>query len=151
MVSMTMSKKLEVTFTAKDAPKIHELNQILDKISLHDKLSDREVNFLDKFDNINDDEIKDYNYLSLLDLFYIMSKIDKQIFCDIKDKQGKINDLIISMEYNHDDCTLKLGLKHGNIVLKDSCLYKLVYEFKHDNYSLDIESEYYEKINSNND
>lgn len=148
---MTMSKRLKISFTSKENSKIFELNQILDKISLHDDLTQREKDFLEDFGDINDDEIKDYNYLSLLDLFYTMSKINKSIICDIKDNQGRINDLIISMDYNHDECLLKLGLKHGSVDLKDNCLYKLIYQFKHDNYSMDIESEYYEKITLNND
>lgn len=151
MEYMTMSKKIKISFTSKDSTKISELNQILDKISLNDNLSQREKEFLDGFEGISDEELKDYNYLSLLDLFYIMSKINKPIICDIKDHEGRINDLITSMEYNHDDCILKLGLKHGKIDLKDNFLYKLIYQFKHNNYSMDIESEYYEKITLNND
>jgi hypothetical protein len=146
-----MARKLGISFKSKDNPKINELNQILDKISMRNNLSDREIEFLDKFNSIDDKDLKDYNYLSLLDLFYLVTQIDKIIYCDIKDKNGKINDQIVSIEYNHDDCKIELGLKHGNLVLTDNYLYKLIYEFKHDNYSLDIESEYYEKITLDND
>jgi len=143
----TMSRKLEIKFHSKENIKDVELNNILDKIHFKNELTKREIDFLDQFENIDENEIKDYNYLSLLDLFYIMSKIDKNIICDIKDKEGKISDLIISMEYVHDDCKIILGLKHGTFILTDNYLYKLVYEFKHDNYSLDTQDEYYEKIN----
>jgi hypothetical protein len=144
---VSMARKLDITFKSKDNSKINELNQILDKISLEGKLSERERDFLDHFDTIHDNELQDYNYLSLLDLFYILTKINKTIICDIKDKQGKINDQVISMEYNHDDCIITLGLKHGSFTLTDNFFYRLMYQFKNDNYSLDIESEYYEKIN----
>jgi hypothetical protein len=144
---VSMARKLDITFKSKDNSKINELNQILDKMSLEGKLSDREKDFLDHFDTIQDNELQDYNYLSLLDLFYILTKINKIVICDIKDKQGKINDQVMSMEYNHDDCIITLGLKHGTFELTDNFLYRLMYQFKNDNYSLDIESEYYEKIN----
>lgn len=146
-----MSRHLNITFKSKDNLKISELNQILDKISIQKELSEQEKNFLDHYDKILEDEIKDYNFLSLLDLFYILCRINKTIICDIKDKQGKINSQILSVEYNHDDCKILLGLKHGSFVLTDNFLYKLTYEFKHDNYSLDIQNEFYEKINLDND
>jgi hypothetical protein len=92
-------------------------------------------------------DLKDFNYLSLLDLFYLISKINKVIFCDIKDKFGKINEEIKSMDYDHDESTILLGLKHGTYKLTDNFFYKLIYIFKSDTYSLDIESEYHEKIN----
>ena len=142
-----MSKRLNINFKSKDNLKVEELNNILDKISLQSSLSEREFDFLDKFENISSDDFKDYNYLTILDLFYIMTKINKTIICDIKDKQGKINEQIISVDYNHDECVLVLGLKHGSYKLTDNFLYKLVFEFKHDNYSLDIQGEYHEKIN----
>jgi hypothetical protein len=106
---MTMSKRLNINFKSKDNLKVEELNNILDKISLQSSLSEREFDFLDKFENISSDDFKDYNYLTILDLFYIMTKINKTIICDIKDKQGKINEQIISVDYNHDECVLVLG------------------------------------------
>jgi hypothetical protein len=141
-----MSKKIHITLQCRDDLKTSELNFILDKIFSHENLSDRETSFLENFDSINDDELKDYAYLSLLDLFYLISKVKKTIICDIKDREGKINQQITSVDYDHEECKLTLGLKHGIYTLTDNNLYKLTYEFKHDNYSLDIESEYNEKI-----
>lgn len=136
----------KMTFQVNKTLKDHQLDSILDKINIDQKLSDREEEFLKKFDLVDNNEIRDFNYLSLLDLFYLMSKINKTIYCDIKDKMGKINESIISFYYDHDNCQIDLTLKHGNFTLKDNYLYKLTYEFKHDNYSLDIEGEYKEKI-----
>jgi len=141
-----MSKKIDVKFGSNNNIKTNELNHILDKISIRKELSSREREFLDNYDNVKELELKDFRYLSLLDIFYVMSKIKKIIICDIKDKQGRISEKIYSIDYNHDDCKIILGLKHGIYTLTDNYLYKLTYEFKHDNYSLDIEGEYKEKI-----
>ena len=143
---INMARKLDITFKSKDTLKVKELNQILDKINSDNDLTEREIEFLDKFDSIKDDELQDFNYLSLLDLFYLLSKIDKIIMCDIKDRHGKINDQILSLQYNHDECQIILGLKHGNLTLKDNCFYKLSYQFRTDTYSLDVQDEYNEKI-----
>ena len=142
-----MSKRIGISFKTTDNRKVTELNQILDKISDDKRLSHRETDFLTNYDQIKSDDIRDYNYLTLLDLFYIIHKINKTIICDIKDKQGKIGDQIIKVDYDQNNCIIILELKHGSIKLTDNNLYKLSYQFKHDNYSLDIESEYYEKIN----
>ena len=137
---------MNITFKSKDDYKTSELNQILDKIAINKDLSEREKIFLQNYESINDDQLKDYNFLSLLDLFYLICKLNKTIICDIKDKQGKINEEIISIDYDHDECVMNLGLKHSLYKLTDNFLYKMTYIFKHDTYSLDIESEYYEKI-----
>jgi hypothetical protein len=144
MESPTMSYKLNIF--KRENYKDSELNNILDKISKHSDLSSREEEFLENYESIEDSDLKDYNYLSLLDLFYLIIRIKKPIICDIKDKMGKINQQIINIDYNHEDCKIILGLKHGSFILSDSNLYKLIYEFKHDNYSLDIQDEYHEKI-----
>lgn len=141
-----MPKRKESSSGRGGSIKNSNLDNILDKISIRQDLSERERDFLLKFDGIDENELKDFNFLSLLDLFYLMSKIKKVINCDIKDKSGKINDQIISSYYNYDECQIVLTLKHGKFVLNDNYLYKLTYEFKHDNYSLDIQDEYHEKI-----
>jgi len=146
-----MNKKINIIFSLKDNPKIFELNKVLDKISQKNQLSQREYDFLDKFGTIDEEDFKDYNFLSLMDLFYIMNKIDKNIILNIKDREGKINQQILEVHYRYEDCKIYLILKHGDYTLTDNFLYKLEYEFKHDNYSLDIESEYYEKIIIDND
>lgn len=146
-----MYKKMNIIFSSKENPKISELNKVLDKISEQNQLSKREYDFLNKFEILDEDDFKDYNFLSLMDLFYIMNKIEKIIILNIKDREGKINQQILEVHYEYDDCKINLVLRHGNYTLTDNFLYKLEYEFKHDNYSLDIESEYYEKINIDND
>lgn len=137
---------MNISFNSSENLKINELNQILDKIAVHQNLSKRELDFLQEYDNLEESDFKDFNYLSLLDLFYIICQLKKTVICDIKDKEGKINQQILSIDYVHDDCKIILGLKHGIYTLTDNYLYKLVYQFKHDNYSLDIQNEYYEKI-----
>lgn len=136
---------MNIRFTNTDNSKISELNQILDKISISKELSAREINFLENFDTIKDEDLKDYHYLSLIDLFYLICKLNKSVICDIKDKDGKINQEIISVDYDYNNSQITLGLKHGIYRLSDNNLYRMIYQFKHDNYSLDIESEYYEK------
>lgn len=146
-----MSKRIHISFQGREDTKVSELNQILDKIFINQDLSERELEFLNKFEGINDDELKDYSFLSLLDLFYLMSKIKKPIICDIKDREGKLNQQILTVDYDHEECELTLGLKHGIYTLTDNKFYRLTYQFKHDNYSLDIEGEYKEKIELRND
>jgi len=146
-----MSKRINITFQGKDNLKTSELNTILDKIFVKQDLSERELEFLEKYDIIDNEDLKDYSFLSLLDLFYLFSKIKKPIICDIKDREGKINQQILNVDYDHEECKLTLGFKHGIYTLSDNKFYRLSYEFKHDNYSLDIQSEYNEKIELNNE
>jgi|LakMenEpi03Aug12_release.lakeMendotaPanAssembly.Ray.scaffolds.fasta_scaffold200632_3 hypothetical protein len=146
-----MSKRIHITFQGKENSKTFELNNILDKIFINEDLSPRELEFLEKFEFIDEEDLKDYSFLSLLDLFYLLSKIKKPIICDIKDREGKINQQIISLDYDYEECKLTLGFKHGIYTLSDNKFYKLTYEFKHDNYSLDIEGEYIEKVNINDE
>lgn len=137
-------------FDLRESLKDSELNRILDKISDGLRLTNSEKNFLDKFDNIKEDEIKDYTHLSKDRTYSKIRELlddNKKIVCDLYDRNGKIGLYITSIMNNFQDDTCQLTLKNGEIVnLSDNYLYNLIYNFKRGEYSLQSQDEYYEKI-----
>ena len=131
-----------------------ELNRILDKISKKDKLSDKEKTFLDLYNSTTDEEMKDFSHLSK-NIAYekIKNLLDKGkiVICDFYDKNGKINDKIISVENDFENETCKLKLKHGESSLHDKFLYNIIYNLDKDEYSLQTQDEFFEKIPVKND
>jgi hypothetical protein len=132
-----------------------ELNRILDKISKKSTLSDKEVNFLDLYNDTKEEDMKDYLYLSKNATFYKLRDLldkNKQVVCDLFDKNGKIGlkiDNIIN-DFEDDTCilTLKGGEKHK---LHDRFLYNIIYDTKRSEYSLRTQDEFFEKIPVKND
>jgi hypothetical protein len=140
------SKYLSLRESVKD----DELNRILDKISSHQKLSDREEQFLAKFDQIVDTDLSDMPHLSKNTAFDKVSELlekGKKVICDLYDKDGQINDQIISVENDFESETCILNLKHGDEAeLNDRFLYIITYDFDHDTYSLRSQDEFFEKL-----
>ena len=140
------SKYLSLRESVKD----DELNRILDKISSHQKLSDREEQFLAKFDQVVDTDLSDMSHLSKNSAFDKVSNLlerGKKVICDLYDKDGQINDQIISVENDFESETCILNLKHGDEAeLNDRFLYTINYDFGHDNYSLRSQDEFFEKL-----
>jgi hypothetical protein len=140
------SKYLSLRESVKD----DELNRILDKISAHQKLSDREEQFLAKFDQIVDTDLSDMSHLSKNTAFDKVSELlerGKKVICDLYDKDGQINDQIISVENDFENETCILNLKHGDEAeLNDRFLYIITYDFDHDTYSLRSQDEFFEKL-----
>jgi len=132
-----------------------ELNQILDKIHQGKLLSESEGIFLQKFDSIIENDHKDFSHLSKNQVFdkicYLLEN-GKNVVCDLYDKDGKINDRIISIHnYFEEDCCV-LNLKHGDSTkIYDKFLYKITYNLKKDEYYLDSQGEYFEKITHRNE
>jgi hypothetical protein len=140
------SKYLSLRESVKD----DELNRILDKISSHQKLSDREEQFLAKFDQVVDTDLSDMSHLSKNTAFDKVSNLlerGKKVICDLYDKDGQINDQIISVENDFESETCILNLKHGDEAeLNDRFLYTINYDFSHDTYSLRSQDEFFEKL-----
>lgn len=132
-----------------------ELNRILDKIGKKKKLSERERNFLDLYQSTREDEMKDFMLLSKNATFAKVKDLlenNKRIICNLEDNNGKFGLLIISIEndFEEDNCIIYMrgNEKH---TLEDRFLYNIIYNTKKDEYSLESQDEYFEKIEANNE
>jgi hypothetical protein len=127
-----------------------ELNSILDKISKKIKLNKKEEDFLGHYDEIKDDELKDYKMLSKQSTFERISDLinnNKKVICNLFDKNGKIGMQIISIYNDYENETCILELKNGeDVELKDNYLYNIIYSLQKGSYSLEAEDEFFEKI-----
>ena len=140
-----MIKKWYKHYILKESLKEIELNRILDKISSGNILTERESDFLNLYNQTQDDDFSDYSYLSRSlacdKLIYYIDK-KKKVWCDACDKNGKINDLIVNVEKT----TFRLLLKHGEYIMRDNFLYNIKYNLNKDDYSLTEQDEYFEEI-----
>ena len=121
-----MNNENQVIFNLKESIKDIELNRILDKISNGENLTIRESDFLNLYNQTQDSDLDDYSHLSRNlacdKIIYYLDK-KKKVWCDIHDKYGKINDLIINIEKP----SYKLILKHGIFIMEDKFLYNISY------------------------
>ena len=127
-----------------------EMNRILDKVSVKSKLSDREKRFLDLYQNTKEEEMRDFLYLSKNSTFSKISSLlekGKKVICDLHDRNGKIGLQVtgITNSFEDESCTviMKGDNKHN---LHDKFLYNIIYNTKKDEYSLQEQDEYFEKI-----
>jgi hypothetical protein len=132
-----------------------ELNDILDKISKKINISKKEKSFLDNYDSIEDDDIKDQTHLSRQSTFERIEELlnkGKKIICNLYDRNGLIGLEIIKIYNDFENEVCILTFKNGeNFKLKDNYLYNIIYNIKKDLYSLEKEDEYFEKIPVKND
>jgi len=137
-------------FDLRESLKDSELNRILDKISSGFNLTSNEKTFLNKYDYIKEDDLKDFTHLSRESTFHRVSNLlsqDKKVVCDLYDKDGKIGLYIISINNNFQKGSCTINLKGGEVThLSDSYLYNLIYNLKKDEYSLQTQDEYFEEI-----
>ena len=139
----------------RESIKDDEVNRILEKIIAKEKLSNKEEEFLKRYDNIIESDLKDLSHLSKNMVFDKITKLlenKKKVICDLYDKNGQINDEIISIhnDFEHEECIL--DLKHGETAkLSDRFLYNIEYDIKKDIYSLKSQDEYFEKISVENE
>ena len=151
MASQNYSMYLSLRNSLKD----NELNEILEKIHKGKLISDSESKFLQKFDSLIENDFKDYSHLSKNQVFdkicYLLDQ-KKNVICNLYDKDGIMDDKIISIEnFFEQDCCI-LNLKHGeSCKIFDKFLYKLTYIIKKDEYYLESQDEYFEKINTSNE
>ena len=140
-----MIKKWLKHYILRESIKDIELNRILDKISNGETLNERENGFLDLYNQTQDIDYQDFSFLSRnIAINKIQEFLDKKrkVYCDLYDRDGKINQLVIDI----DKINFKLILKHSNHVMEDKYLYNLTYDMKKDLYSLTSQDEYYEEI-----
>ena len=132
-----------------------ELNKILDKISKKINLSSKEKDFLGKYDDIDDNDLKDMKMLSRQHTFEAISNLvkkDKKIICNLIDRNGRIGIQITSIYNDFENEICVLHLKNGEeVTLKDNFLYNILYDLKTDKYSLEAEDEFFEKIPVDNE
>jgi len=154
---MTVMKfeKWSKYFSLRESVKDEELNRILDKISDHIKLTKREEEFLSKYDSILDSDFNEFSGLSKNDTFLKISNLlenKKKVICDLYDKNGRIEDEIISIYNDFENEKSIINLKHGEkAYLYDRFLYDIKYDFQKDTYSLQSGEEFFEKIPINNE
>lgn len=132
-----------------------EMNRILEKISIKKKLTQRELNFLNLYQSTKDDDLKDFVFLSKNSTFSKISQLlerGKKVICDLHDKNGKIGLQIIAIEnqFETEKCILNLKNNETHYLL-DKFLYNIIYDVKKDEYSLQEQDEYFEKITSKTD
>ena len=145
-------KRIIKYYLFNESVKEMELNKILDKVSNRKSLTARERNFLELYKTTREEDMKDFLYISKNSAFKKISElleIGKKVICDLHDRNGKIGLDITGIENNfeEDTCiiTMKGDEKHQ---LHDKFLYNLIYSIKKDEYSLQEQDEYFEKIES---
>lgn len=132
-----------------------ELNRILDKISSGETLSEIEKRFLSNYGAIPDEFYQDFSFLTKNDVFdriKEMLETGRKVVCDLTDRDGKIGVEIESVNNYIDSEFCHLILKNNQRVdLKDSYLYNIIFNPKKDEYSLQIQDEFYEKLPISNE
>jgi len=143
-------KKFISYFNLNESLKEIRLNKILDKLSKKQKLSDNEKDFLDNYDRISDEDIMDFKMLSKETTFDKISRLldeNKKVICNLHDRDGKIGLQIISIYNDFGSEESILTLKNSQKVkLKDNLLYNILYNSNRNEWSLEMEDEFYEKI-----
>jgi len=131
-----------------------EVNKILRKVFKKKTLTENEKDFIGMYQT-KESETKDYLYLSKNSAFKKITEIlesGKIIICDLHDRNGRIGLEITGIVNNFEEeictITLKGGEKHN---LHDKFLYNLIYNTKKDQYSIEEQDEYFEKITTENE
>jgi glutamate mutase epsilon subunit len=139
------------SFTLEKSTKDIEVDRILDKVIEKKNLTHIEKKFLDNYENITEYDLQSWSHLSknmtFEKIMEILSK-NKKIICNLCDRDGKINEQIVSInnDFEKEECILYL--KNKNLVkLSDNFFYNIEYSIKKDTYSLTEQDEYFEKIN----
>lgn len=143
-------KKFISYFKIDESLKEIRLNQILDKISNRIKLTTSEQDFLDNYEATSEEDMMDFKMLSKETTFEKISKLledNKKVICNLVDRDGKIGIQIVEIYNDFQSETCFLTLKNGEKVkLKDNILYNILFNIEKDEYSLEMEDEFYEKI-----
>jgi hypothetical protein len=127
-----------------------EIKRILNKICQKSKLTSKEHNFLDLYNETQLSNNRDYMLLSksvVSTKIKEMIVLGKKVICNLTDRDGKLGLEIIDVEndYEKDSSVIimKGSIKHN---LHEKFLYNLIYNLKKDHYSLEEHDEYFEKI-----
>jgi hypothetical protein len=128
------------------------LNRILDKLSRKKSISDGEKTFLDNYD---EHEGRDWKMISKEELVKTIQNLiskGKRVICNLHDRDGKIGLQVVDVKNNFQDEEFTLLLKGDEkIKLSDRFLYNVVWEVEGNFYSIEEDSEYFEKIPIKND
>ena len=145
-------KRIIKYYLFNESVKEMELNKILDKVSNRKSLTVRERNFLELYKTTREEDMKDFLYISKNSAFKKISElleIGKKVICDLHDRNGKIGLEITGIENNFEEDTCIITMKgEEKHQLHDKFLYNLIYSIKKDEYSLQEQDEYFEKIES---
>jgi len=127
-----------------------EVKRIMDKVSRKKQLTKREQSFLELYNSTQKEEMKDFLYLSKNSTFSkILELLEKRIkvICNLHDKNGKFGMEIIKIENNFEEETCTVTMVHDeHHKLHDKFLYNLIYNTKRNEYSLEEQDEYFEKL-----
>lgn len=133
--------------------KSRQLNYILDKIGEKKKLTKKEANFLDSFENIDDSYFSEFGMLTDKDVAEKIKNIlsaDFDVICNLCDSMGPLNLKIIDVYESGNKIVLLLE-KNDSFDLEDNHFYDLCYDIKYCRFSLESNNEYYELVPIKND
>lgn len=144
-------KKIFKHYILGESIKEIEMNRILDKISKNSKLTKREVSFLTLYNETqNKEEDKDYMMISknfVVKKVNDLIKLGKKVICDLHDRDGKIGTQILFIEDDIESEFSVVRMKNEQShKLHDKFLYNLIYNTKKNEYSLEEQDEYFEKL-----
>jgi hypothetical protein len=132
-----------------------EMNRILDKISKKVRITKREKEFLDLYNQTSKTEDRDYMMLSKNSASKKVKELlekDKKIICDLHDRNGKFGLQIIDITDNFESEESLIIMKSDeNHKMHDKFLYNIIYNIKKNQYSLQEQDEYFEKLNVSNE
>ena len=147
-------KKIIKYYLLGESLKDIELDRILTKINKKKKLSEREKNFIDLYEATKNDILNDYMLLSKNTTSSKIKELLKsniKIICNLEDQDGAFRLEILNIENDFEDDKAIIYMR-GNEkhYLEDKYLYNLIYNIGKKSYSLEIQDEYFEKIEANN-
>ncbi len=119
------------------------LNDLLGKISAGQTLSDSEKKFLDNYESISDDDLRDYTHLSISEVYdKVGNLLDKNKKVLYKEKE------LEDVRYIKDDICL---ITFSDIIkLKDNFSYSILHN-EDDSYTVVEQDEFFEKQPLSND
>lgn len=142
-------KKLIKYYILGESLKEIEMNRILDKIYKKIKITSKEKRFLDLYNKTTEEVGKDLMFLSKNATFRKVKDLlnrGKKVICDLHDRDGRIGLPIIDISNDIESETCDIIMKNENHQLHDKFLYNVIYNTKKDEYSLQEQDEYFEKI-----
>ncbi len=149
MVIMKYKKFLSIM---NDSVKDISLNRILDKVLKKVSITDGEKRFLDNFDKVEDRDYIMVSKESVIKIIYNLIESGRVVVCNLNDRDGLIGLEIESIDNDFQDDSCVVHLKGSGVFkLEDRFLYNIIYNIDRSEYSLEVNSEYYEKIPVVND
>jgi hypothetical protein len=143
-------------YLLKKSVKEMEVSKIMNKISKNKDLTKREISFLELYKATTfKEDMKDFLYLSKNSTFSKILELlesDIKVTCNLHDRNGKFGLEIVKIENNFEEETCLITMKHEEYhKLHDKFLYNLIYSNKKNEYSLEEQDEYFEKIEKENE